>query len=366
MIVNKKRSLSQKLVGLLILLIAFIIWVMINYYEKMAIAEDYQKRLLIIDKLEKFDLSSVNLDEISFLDSLDPKLLEVGENEMTKHKVVIVGIARDNMDDILVMIKNIDYIGGLFKDYRVIIFENDSKDGTKIALDIWQKKNSKIKIVSEDFANKKRPNHKFMAEVRNKYLSELEDKEYNEFDIVMMVDIDMSYGIDIRAIEDSFSKIDRWDAVCANGIANAKGRMYDMFAFRNDEFPFSPKQWQEICSMDASTDKWVSKCEKGVSLSKGWIHDAFAFRSGWQGINRLYWLRIVPQGQKIYPVNSNLVPVESCFGGLAFYKHEFIEGCRYDSIDDDCEHVSFHRCLKDKHNGKMMMNPAQIIRYSQY
>ena len=79
-------------------------------------------------------------------------------------------------------IKHINYIGSQFKDYRVILFENDSKDGTKIALNLWAQKDSKIKILSEDFNLKKRPSHKFMADIRNKYLNAIQDKEYDDFD----------------------------------------------------------------------------------------------------------------------------------------------------------------------------------------
>ena len=87
---------------------------------------------------------------------------------------------------------------------------------------------------------------------------------------------------------------------------------------------------------------------------------------GWQERDRLYWLLIMPQIQKIFPVDSNLVPVLSCFGGMAFYKRELIKDCRYKSVSNDCEHVAFHQCLKDKHKGKMFLNPAQAIRYPQY
>ncbi len=366
MLKKKKLVLLPKIAGLLIILIALMVGVMIKYYEEDSQIALYQKTASILNTLEIFDLNALPLDRIKALDTLDLRSLEAGKSEMIKHKLVIVGIARDNIDDILVMIRNISYIGSQFQDYRVIIFENDSQDGTKIALNIWQQKDPKVKILSQDFGNRKRPSHLFMAEVRNQYLSALEDKSYNEFDLVMMIDMDMSHGVDIRSIEDSFSKINRWDGVCSNGIANVKGQMYDMFAFRSDEFPFSPNKWQEICSQDSASDKWTAQCKKGEDYSKGWLYNLLAFRVGWHKINRLYWLKIAPQGQKVYPVSADLIPVNSCFGGLAFYKREFIKGCRYDSIDNDCEHVAFHQCLKSKHHGKMMMNPAQLIRYSQY
>ncbi len=61
-----------------------------------------------------------------------------------------------------------------------------------------------------------------------------------------------------------------------------------------------------------------------------------------------------------------LLPVQSCFGGLAFYRHEKILGCEYNSIADDCEHVEFHKCIREKNHGRIFMNPAQILRYAHY
>ena len=97
--------------------------------------------------------------------------------------------------------------------------------------------------------------------------------------------------------------------------------------------------------------------------------DAFAFRNEEFPLysqTKDYWTSIVPKIQRVYKPDSELMPVYSCFGGMAFYKKESIKGCIYDSINDDCEHVIFHKCLIEKNKGKIFMNPAQIIRYSHY
>lgn len=49
-----------------------------------------------------------------------------------------------------------------------------------------------------------------------------------------------------------------------------------------------------------------------------------------------------------------LVPVDSCFGGLALYRYEALRGCRYayrhpaEPAKIDCEHVLFHLCLAER------------------
>jgi len=185
-------------------------------------------------------------------------------------------------------------------------------------LRFWAFLNPKVTFLSEDFGVKKRPSIYFLAHIRNKYLDAIDGK-YKDFDIVMIVDMDMFRGWDKRGIYDTFAKIDQWQAVCANGIFSKEGHMYDAFSFRNDEFPNGP--------------------------------------------HSPYWSERVPKMQKIYPVNTDFVPVRSCFNGLAFYKRAFIEGCRYASDRGDCEHIPFHDCIHQKNNGNMFMNPSMIIRY---
>lgn len=300
---------------------------------------------------------------VSQLDLLDSKMLKQGKKEMLKHKVIIAGITRDNIKDFFVMVKNIEYIGKYFKGYQVILFENDSKDGTKEALKVWQQNNPRVHVINQDFNITKRPNHQFLAEARNKYLEEIKKEKYSDYNILMVIDMDMNKGVDIRGILDSFSKFNDWDAVCSNGIKqeSMNGKMYDVFAFRNEEFPWSPGQWNKICSENDSMNHFNKICQAGEELARG--KDYSNLKNTWFEKDKLYWQYIVPQMMQIYKVNSQLLKVNSCFGGMAFYKINYIKNCYYRSLDNDCEHVFFHQCLTEYNKGRMFMNPNQMIRY---
>jgi hypothetical protein len=100
------------------------------------------------------------------------------------------------------------------------------------------------------------------------------------------------------------------------------------------------------------------------------MYDAFAFRNKefpWAHYQKpkTYWEEIVPKIQCVHPITSPLVAVDSAFGGIAIYKREKLKGCRYHSIMGDCEHIEFHKCLK-QNGGKMFMNPGQFVKYSHY
>ena len=307
-------------------LLMFLILVTLNFMQTAVKADQQSLSNINGMVVESTGVSSSNdplLERLIFLDALDKSILAKGIDEMKRHKVVIAGITRNNAPDLAITMKTIEYIGSFFSDYRVIVFENDSDDGTKQILNGWQTRNSKINILSENYSIQKRPSNKFLAMARNKYIKVLQSEQYKDFDIVLFIDMDMSFGIDARGIQDSFAKIDAWDGVCANGIFKNTGEMWDAFAFRNDEFP----------------------------------HDTYV-----PG----YWDQLLPKIQKVYPVGSNLVPVHSCFGGLAIYKKASIVNCEYDSIDEDCEHVAFHRCAINKNKMRLFMNPNQMIRYSHY
>jgi hypothetical protein len=267
---------------------------------------------------------SYSLERVRQLDVLDPSTLDNGKNILKQQKGVICGISRDNANDFWVMKRHIEFLGSQLSDYRVVIMENDSTDKTKELLKTWAVNNPRVTIVSKDFHNKKRPSIQFLADVRNMYIDEINQPKYDGFNLLIVTDMDMSYGFDIRGIYHSFITFDAWDAIASNGVSNLKGEMYDAFAFRNAEFPW------------AHYDK-----------------------------PKIYWPDIIPKIQRVYPINSLFITVDSAFGGLAIYKRDKLTGCRYASIKEDCEHIEFHKCLK-QNGGKMFMNPSQLIRYSHY
>lgn len=320
----------KKYIGITIIILAFLFMLPVAFNklldEKVAeVVKDKTSKIARQFLISWFMPDTIPIEKLDNLDFIDQGIIERGKMEMKKHSAIITGIARDNVFDLPIMIRHIEYLGAFFADYRVIIFENDSIDGTKEALLDWSRRNSKVKVISENFANVKRPSIGFLATIRNKYLDAAKSSEYKDFDIMMPIDMDMSYGFDVRGIFDSFSKYSRWGAVCSNGIFTKDGKMFDMFAFRSDEFPDG-------------------------------VNDVSSAR---------YWFGIVPEGQKIYDPQSDLLPVLSCFGGMAIYKREFIKGCYYQSHHEDCEHILFNKCIRGN-GAKMFMNPAQVIRYSHY
>ena len=66
---------------------------------------------------------------------------------MKQSRVVICGLARNCATSLECIERRVEETGSLFKDYRVVLFENDSKDTTRLVLKQWQKRNSKVHLI---------------------------------------------------------------------------------------------------------------------------------------------------------------------------------------------------------------------------
>ena len=178
-------------------------------------------------------------------DQLNSQRLVIGQEEMGRHHLIVMGITRNNGKDLPVMIEHIERMGQHFQDYRVVLYENDSEDDSKSQLQAWQNANPRVQIISENVGKTKRyggdgygNDLMFLAKARNRYLDAInQNPEYRGFDMLMVVDMDMSYGWDMRGLYDSFAQINEWDAVCSNGIDTKAGHTFDTFAFRTEAFP---------------------------------------------------------------------------------------------------------------------------------
>lgn len=250
--------------------------------------------------------------------------LREGYERMSGHTVIFAGMARDVIDSLPAMMARIERLGRKFKDYKVIIYENDSLDGTREMLLYWQRINPRVKILSEQLNARKWGSVQDldrmaqMADYRNRYLNHIINKKY-DFDYLIVLDLDIPLGFSYDGIAHTFSH-EEWDVVGSNGIlAPPYGDpipnpiFYDAFAFRLKG---------ENNSMDFET------------------------------INALQFQR-----------GEDLVPVESSFGGLAIYNSTgILAGAKYGG--QDCEHVTLHQWLHEHGFDQQFLNPNQIILYS--
>lgn len=257
--------------------------------------------------------------------------------------IIICSIVRDAEEGLRKNIPVIRSLVSLFKDYRIVVFENDSKDDTKKLLSTWEKDDKQhVKVFMDNLSSEKtipssrtvncnpffsRKRISKMVSLRNQYL-EVIDQEGWSADYLMVVDLDVA-SLDLDSILSSFNSNVDWDAVTAFGYSlspRLTRRYHDTYAlteYGDDKNP----QTEEKIKLLADKYGKLSKADE--------------------------WVRVY-----------------SAFGGLAIYKYEAIKGLRYKLIDNDdnrvevrCEHFSICQQMEKRGYGKIYINPKMTLKY---
>jgi hypothetical protein len=252
--------------------------------------------------------------------------IDLGRRRMAQSRVVIAGLARGLGDRLTAAtIVRIDRLGTLFADHRVVLFENDSNDGTLPALRQWAGRDRRVTVLSEVLGSTRYPQTRSleraekMAEYRNRYLARISDS-YRDFEHTIVVDTDLERGWSLDGIANTFGH-DDWDAVGSNGI---------IFKRRDAASPIRRIHF----------DAWAFR-----SLGHPQPHEG-------REINVLRFERGEP-----------LLPVVSCFGGAAVYRTQALSAATYGG--GDCEHVTLHLKMAGQGFSRIFLNPSQICLYSE-
>lgn len=256
--------------------------------------------------------------------------------------IIVCGIIRDAEKALKRNIPVVNQICSNFTDYKIVIYENDSKDGTKAVLKQWQESDEEhVYVILENgvsdrvipaikevecnpFFSLRRI--KKMAALRNKYLQFVEDRHWNS-DYLMVVDLDVAH-ISETGVMSSFMR-DCWTAVTANGYSMS---------------PCLKKRYHDTFALVELGNESVAQTEK----------------------------EIYGKGKKYSKINNNTewVRVYSAYGGLAIYKYDCIKGLRYKVIANNdcrvesrCEHFSLYQQMCERGDVYVYINPQMIIKY---
>ena len=256
--------------------------------------------------------------------------------------IIVCGIVRDAGKGLKNNIPVIDELCSYFKDYRIYVYENDSKDDTKELLMKWHQVDPERIHVSLNSFNARKPiptgkevsvNPFFsraritkMADLRNNYLNYIEAREWTA-DYLMVFDFDIA-KIECKSILSSFHSENDWDVVTAFGYSTS---------------PKLTKRYHDSYALVEYGDDEPQTEDKIKELS---------YKYG-----RL-------------KANDNWIRVFSAFGGLAIYKYELVKGLRYGVIDNNdrrvevrCEHYSLSKQMAEKQDIYVYINPGMKLKY---
>lgn len=259
------------------------------------------------------------------------KFVKTGLRRAKSSTCVICGTARNIGANVHNISQQIESLGNKFNDYRVLVFENDSTDDTRVRLAMWAGNNLKVDLDCRNIGNPKMIDLslrriQYMSEYRNVLIDKVESIFYH-YDYMIMVDLDL-IGFDINGIMNTIGHED-WDAVASNGrirksISEHEDVFYDIFGHRElDEY------YQRVGNL---TQIFGRLQDKYRSLCPG----------------------------------DDFVTIGSSFNGLAVYKVESIIGSRYNALPGYAEHVGFHYDMSVNGFDRIFINPSQLTYYDQH
>lgn len=255
--------------------------------------------------------------------------------------IVICSIVRNAAWALKRNIPEIERLAREFRDYRVIVFENDSSDGTKDILRAWASSNPLVNVSCRDFGTRTIPSAEEvncnpfysiyrigkMATFRNYYLDFLENSGWNP-DLLMVVDLDV-VTIPVDGVLASCGADREWDALTAFGYSlspELRRRYHDAFAMVELGKENVPQTEKSILE--------VSRKYAGLKPGDDWV--------------RVY----------------------SAFGGLSIYRYQSVRELRYSAIpnmdprvESRCEHFSFLAGAYGRKDLQVFIVPDLALKY---
>ena len=272
------------------------------------------------------------LPAVTNIDNININNINKGKQIANNSNIVICGLARNiskHLEDTKI---KMEYIGKQFKNYKILIFENDSEDNTRELLKKWSIDNLNIILLDCCQLNdcecklKKKKGYEYgtfsndrlknMAIYRQQYINYI-NKNLSDYDYMLVTDFDLIGVININGLYDSLSKND-WDGIFCNGTVPMYGS-YGLITVT---------------------------CYDALALI---INKDDPYKNDL--INLIYRYYIVKKKSKQY----HYLPVISAFNGYGIYKIKSIKDCTYIGNSDLCEHLNFNKCLIDK-NSKLFIN----------
>lgn len=255
-----------------------------------------------------------------------------GEEISSTKRIVFCGLCRDIEYIISKNIELFETTAKYFKDYRIVLFENDSKDNTRDI--IKQKSLQNQKIILLDCGDQN-PNCKYkdkkmydygplsskrierMTYFRNQYMNYIKNS-LSDYDYVMMMDMDIEGYFNYDGLMETIAK-DDWDAVFSNGRMGLIGTfgmmdcMYDAMAY-----------------IDHTTSY-----ENSMNIVSG--------------------IDIFKKFMNMQTLNHKWIDVKSAFNGCGIYKMTSIKDI-YFQPNYSCEWIGFHHQMALQGNNRLFIS----------
>lgn len=275
------------------------------------------------------------------------KIIDQGRSSLPKSTLIIAGLLQNEAGHIPLLRQRCAEMVDGWKDYRILIVENNSEDDTRKYLLEWAEEDPRVVILCQDpfMTNTTECDLQYifslhdsntlqhsplprrierMAFLRNVYMTHIR-QYYKNFDFLCVMDMDLQGQLYVDGFHHSIGLLrehpQKMDGIAGNGMIMREENdyyYYDSFAYVEEGEPMV----------------WENTTEKSN-------HDHYVHMY----ITQRYFSRMIPD------------KVRSAFGGIALYRLSAVLENHYDysSVYYSCEHAYFHQ------NINMWVNPRFIL-----
>lgn len=257
------------------------------------------------------------------------------------------------------VLKNIELLGALFDDYRIIIYYDASTDNTLQKLIQYKKRNPRMEYYVNIKPVARYRTHR-IANGRNFCLSQIKEK-YSSFPFFIMMDFDNVNCKNVNpSILNKYLKRDDWDGLSFNTSPG----YYDIWALSIRPFYFSYNHFQNNYAFHNIIDKYINNLLKKVPSGK-----LLSCTSSFNGFS-IYRTNIFIHSRYDGRVRMDLIPKKLLYEHMIAAKSPIVfkyygnSGKQYENIDgkqEDCEHRAFHYDAINKSNARIRISPEILF-----
>lgn len=263
-------------------------------------------------------------------------MTELGYRHMSTSSIIVAIMVRDMGDRMDSVRERVYRLVRHFKDYLIMVVENNSVDNTRAQLQAWHAKDANVRVIGCDVADD-------VCEIPIASVKTVGHSVYYRR-IAKMVYLRNLYLTEIKQLSMHYDYVAMWDvdvigSLFTDGVANSLGWM----------------------ASDPSIDM-ISAYGAYRKLGLWVYYDTYAHQNLGEHFDIKYKMRHDFEKALFtqHAVGDDLVRIESGFGGFTLYRTEVLlpNHVVYDMSEDDnleCEHTRLHRHLKRKY-----MNPSMI------
>lgn len=254
---------------------------------------------------------------------------------------------------LLKVLDNMEKIGSIFDDYKIVIYYDNSQDNTLDILKYYQTKNPKlIFYVNKNPVSPFRTHN--LAIARNFCLQYIRDNK-DKFPFFIMMDCD---DVNCKEVNiDTLKKylyLNSWDGLSFNTLP----KYYDIWALSIYPFCFSYNHFENNVKYYNIIQKYIDSLLKKAKNDNELVKCISSF-NGFSIYRTKQFLNTYYDGR----IRLDLIPKENLdshkkiTNSKIVYKKYITADCRY----EDCEHRAFHIQANKNSGAKIMISPDNLF-----